>query len=496
MTNYNMDSLKEFIYFDPVTKEKIADPEVRLSFDKNGRPVWRNKKGRIIKNPNLWVGAETRGEQSNLSKLPASNALSPNQVLTSSQINELEKAIKGKEASVAAERASQNKKAVIKNLADSGVLRNEVIKAVVNTEDLPILAKDFRRISKGINKVLKIAIKDKLLAKGFSADEGTPTENGVATTKTAESIAKELVDRYLVLTKVQSGRKDFTYTLLPVSTSVSESVAANGYPLREDSKETDSAAVPEATAAPVMDPAVPNQTVSVQPSPDQTVSTSTGQVEEHPTGEGIITIDNKTLAELTEELAVTIEPLLSEVNEAITSSAKVVKYHCSITGSTDSGQAGESSQEVEQQNESKDSHIFRRLLEEGTSSGDSISQDDTSTEEATPLDRGADEGKESAAKTNSGKVLTLDAVKAIVDGLNKKGATFDTLHATYKLSYSAENVDDKNNSFDILVTSSSTTPKEDFWSFFRKGAGKLLKATGATLSKAADVLASDGRMTF
>lgn len=467
MTNYSMESLKEFIYFDPTTKEKIADPEVKLSFDKSGRPVWRDRKGRIAKNPKLWVGAETKGEQSSLSGLPVSNTLSPNQVLTSSQINELEKAIKDKEINAAAERASQNKKAIIRNLTDSGVLRDEVTKAVVNTEDLPILAKDFPKIRKAINKVIKIAIRHNLLAKGFSAAEGTPAESGAATIKTAESIAKELLDRYLVLTKVQSGRKDYTYTLLSAPVGTSESAT-------------------ETTPVVATDPAASSQVVP----------NSTDQTGKQSTEGATITIDNKTLAELTEDLAVAIKPLLTEANEAIISSAKTVKYHCSIVGSTDSSQTDETSQEAERQNESKDRRILRRLLEEDTSSSDSVSQDVTSTEEATPLDRSTDEGEESAAKTNSGKVLTLDAVKAIVDGLNKKGATFDTLHATYKLSYSAENVDDKNNSFDILVTSSSTTPKEDFWSFFRKGAGKLLKATGATLSKAADVLASDGRMTF
>lgn len=457
MTNYSMESLKEFIYFDPTTKEKIADPEVKLSFDKSGRPVWRDRKGRIAKNPKLWVGAETKGEQSSLSGLPVSNALSPNQVLTSSQINELEKAIKDKEINAAAERASQNKKAIIKNLTDSGVLQDEVAKTVVNTENLPILAKDFPKIRKAINKVIKIAIRHNLLAKGFSAAEGTPAENSAATIKTAESIAKELLDRYLVLTKVQSGRKDYTYTLLSAPVSTPESAT-------------------ETTPVVATDPTASSQVVP----------NSTDQTGKQSTEGATITIDNKTLAELTEDLAVAIKPLLTEANEAIISSAKTVKYHCSIVGSTDSSQTDETSQEAERQNESKDRRILRRLLEEDTSSGDSVSQDDTL----------ADEVEESAAKTNSGKVLTLDAVKAIVDGLNKKGATFDTLHATYKLSYSAENVDDKNNSFDILVTSSSTTPKEDFWSFFRKEAGKFLKATGANLPKVADVLASDGRMTF
>ena len=428
-----MESLKEFKYFDPATKEQIVAPEVKLSFDKNGRPVWRNKKGQVAKNPNFWVGAETKGEQDNLSKLPTSNALSPNQVLTSGQVANLEKATKDKEASAAAERASQNKKAIIKNLTDSGVLQNEVTKAVVNTEELPILAKDFHRISKGINKILKSAIKTKLLTKGFSADEGIPVENGAAANKTAGSIAKELLDRYLVLTKVQSGRKDFTYTLLPVSTNVSESVVTNGYPLREASEGVDSATTPEATTAPAMDPAVSNQTSSMQTSLDRTVSTSTGQAEEQSTGEGTITIDNKALAELTEELAVIIEPLLTETNEAITSSAKTVKYHCSITGSADSGQADEPSQEAEQQNESKDSRVYRRLLEEDKPSEVSVPQEPTpatsdsqdgntsqnnAVEEDVSQEGTTNEEEKATAKADPGVTFTLDAVKAIIEFVN------------------------------------------------------------------------------
>ena len=103
-----MESLKEFVYFDPTTKEKIVDPDVTLSFGASRRPVWRNKKGQIAENPNYWVGAETKGEQVNLSKISNSKALSPDQVLTAGQINNLEKAIKDKETVATAEIASQN----------------------------------------------------------------------------------------------------------------------------------------------------------------------------------------------------------------------------------------------------------------------------------------------------------------------------------------------------------------------------------------------------
>ena len=456
-----MESLKEFVYFDPATKEKIVDPDVTLSFGTSRRPVWRNKKGQIAENPNYWVGAETKGEQVNLSKISNSKALSPDQVLTAGQINNLEKAIKDKEAGVTAEIASQNKKAIIKNLTDSGVLQDEVMKAIVNTENLPILTKDFPRISKGINKVIRTAIKDKILAKGFSADNGTSTENGAATTKTAESIAKELINRYLVLTKVQSGRKDYTYTLLSVPSSMSESIT-----------EADPTAAPDSVASATTPDPTSGQPTSVQPPSNQVVSNSTDQTGKQSTEGATITIDNKTLAELTEDLAVVIEPLLTETNEAITSSAKIVKYHCSITGSTDD----ETLQEAEKQNGSNDSRIFRRLLEEDTAPDNSASQDNASTEEAVPSEVVTDEGKEPTTKANLGKALTLNAVKVVVDGLNKKGNTFDTPHTTYKLSYSASNVDTKNNSFDIFVTSSSTTPKEGFWKTFGKELKSELKS--------------------
>ena len=87
-------------------------------------------------------------------------------------------------------------------------------------------------------------------------------------------------------------------------------------------------------------------------------------------------------------------------------------------------------------------------------------------------------------------------LKTIIDKLNQKGNPFETNAAVYNLAYKIDNISPEDRSFDIIVTSKSTTPKEGFWSSFKKKAGKFLKTAGSTLSKAAGVLASDGKMTF
>lgn len=167
-----MKSLKEFKYFDPKTKAPIPDPDVKLSFDKNGRPTWRNRKGQTARNPNWWVAAETKGEQNSLSNLPDSKQLSLNQVLTAAQVSSLEKAAREKAAAEAAaaekksakatakkeeedekrkdaearKKTTQDIEAVVKNLSDSGTLQSETTKAVINADNIPIFAKDFKRI--------------------------------------------------------------------------------------------------------------------------------------------------------------------------------------------------------------------------------------------------------------------------------------------------------------------------------------------------------------
>ena len=54
----------------------------------------------------------------------------------------------------------------------------------------------------------------------------------------------------------------------------------------------------------------------------------------------------------------------------------------------------------------------------------------------------------------------------------------------YTLSYTLEDVDNDSLSFDILVESKKTTPKEGFWEAFGKALKAHLKKAGAQIADA------------
>lgn len=499
-----MESLKEFKYFNPNTKAPIPDPDVKLSFDKNGRPAWRNRKGQTAGNPNWWVAAETKGEQNSLSNFSDSKQLSLNQVLTNAQASNLEKAAREKAAAEVAaaeknsaevtakkkeedkkqkdveskKRAARDIETVVKNLSDSGILQTEVTKAVVNSNDIPIFTEDFGRIRKAINTVLSKATKAKLFTHEYTADKGVVVENGEANAKPAQEIAKGLIERYLTSSKSQDGKTVFSYSILPVAVEVSESLVVEGTRLFEDAPASDQATTP------VEKPS--------QGTTDPTPKNKETPPAEQPSNSSTITLSESSKENLTNELAEAIEPLLSEISKTITSSAKMIKYHCSALATSD---------QVEQKTESKDRCVFQRLLEDGEVLGDPetqeadgasseeevVSSETTSqkgsTEESkkeTPA-KAAKEGPDKAASKEAVAFPSNDTLKTIVDGLNKVGKSFETSNATYNLSYSMDNIDPKDRSFDIIVTSTSTTPKDGFWKTFGADLKQYLKQAGADI---------------
>ena len=503
-----MESLKEFKYFNPNTKAPIPDPDVKLSFDKNGRPTWRNRRGQTAGNPNWWVAAETKGEQNSLSNFSDSKQLSLNQVLTNTQASNLEKAAREKAAAEVAaaeknsaevtarkkeedkkqkdveakKRAARDIETVVKNLSDSGTLQTEVTKAVVNSNDIPIFTEDFGRIRKAINTVLSKATKAKLFTHKYTADEGVAVENGEVNAKPTQEIAKGLIQRYLTSSKSQDGKTVFSYSILPVAAEVSESLAVEDTRLFEDAPASDQVTTPaEQPSQGTTDPAPKNK--EIPPA-------------EQPSNSNTITLSESSKENLTNELAEAIEPLLSEISKTITSSAKMIKYHCSALATSD--QEDNSSQTVEQKTESKDRCVFQRLLEDGEVSGDpetqeadgASSEEEVVSEEATSQKGSTEESKKEtpakAAKEGPDKAASKEAVafpsndtlKTIVDGLNKVGKSFETSNATYNLSYSMDNIDPKDKSFDIIVTSTSTTPKDGFWTWF----GGYLKKAGVQVA--------------
>ena len=541
-----MKSLKEFKYFDPKTRQPIADPNTKLTFDKNGIPTWRTKKGQLAKNPGLWVGAETKGEQVNLGKFSGSSKLSLDQVLTTAQVNALERAAKDKAAAAAkdkadaeakskaeaeakekeaartklkadaeakkkkeeeekakaAEKASQDVKVVVKNLSDSGTLQTEVTKAVVNSNDIPIFTEDFGKIRKAINTLLSKAIKSKLFTHEYTVGEGVAVENGEANAKPAREIAEELIKKYLTSSKNQDGKTIFSYSILPAATEVSESLAVKDARLFEDTPAPQASGKPETpageqSAAPAEQ--APKATPAPAPAeqPPQNAANPAPENKETPPAEqpsspNVIALSESSKENLTSELAEAIEPLLSEISKTITSSAKTVKYHCSTLATPD--QENNSSQAVEQKAESKDRRIFQRLLEEEEPSGEGEEVSEEATPQGVPAEEGkeeivteknkeeapAEDIKEGPSEVASKEAIAFpnnDTLKTLVDGLNKSGKSFETPNATYNLSYSIDSIDPKDKSFDVIVTSSSTTPKDGFWTWF----GNYLKKAGAQI---------------
>ena len=508
-----MESLKEFIYFNPATKEQIADPEVKLSFDKNGRPAWRNKKGQVAKNPNLWVGAETKGEQDNLSKLPASNALSPNQVLTPGQVTNLKKAMKDTEASAAAEKAFQDSQTIVKNLTDSGALQKEVTKAVVNTESIPIFPDDIPRISAAISKALKSATKSGLFSDEYLSNEGEIVNTGRAVSTTADTIVRTVLDSYLSLAKSSDGKDVLVYTLLPEEK-----------PLQESGKKKKRRLLHTREAANDLEREVTTDAPQANPSEGQTDS---------PSGDPVKIPVKEPLAQKTESIAIPsqrkkdletalnskVTEILSDVLETIKSTATSVRFHCTYAGKPlqtetekpkeesapqegteklegdDASQVEVASEEnkgsgkTEEALHSNDYYIFTRLVE---AEDDGKTGTDGNTESNKGLKTGEDPAKETDKEKEKPKeeqseapaFPTTEALKTFIEGLNRSGKSFETNLAVYTLSYTLEDMDTDSLSFNILVESKKATPKEGFWESLGKKLKAHLKKAGAQIADA------------
>ena len=482
-----MESLKEFKYFDPTTGEAINDPQVNLTFSSGGRAAWKDKNNVFAKNPEWWVVPETEGERERLSKAPLnSQVLSANQIPTSKKVAELLKATKDKETAAkakkaaeqkaedtkkAAEESAQRRQSIIDNLANSGTLQDEVLKKAINTSQIPIFNEDFARISKGINKVLSVAVESKLLTDTYTADGGTPTEEGVSNSAEVSDIVKEIVNNHLSVVEDATGKASFVYNVKPVDNMTERKHARDRRLVEEEAVNQTGA---EASGQPAAQP------------PESTSTT--------------VTLTSADMKLFKNDLAAAIEPILSETLKTIMDAAQSVRFHCSSIGApAQEDSTNEAEETAKPQQESKDMRVVKRLLEDDEGTSETTSAEGASTEKSTDTTDKKEDVEKPAVDADASKVPSFPdnkTLKTIVDKLNQKGNPFETNTAIYNLAYKIDNISPEDRSFDIIVTSKSTTPKEDFWSFFKKKAGKFLKAAGSTLSKAAGVLASDGKMTF
>lgn len=518
-----MDSLKEFRYFDPATGEPINNPQVSLVFDSSGKAAWKRGKGRFAKNPGWWIVPETEGEKEKLSAAPLNGqTLSADQIPTNKKAAELVRAAKSKEDAIkakkaaeqreadkqkVAEEAAQRRQSVISNLADSGALQNETLKKAVNASQIPIFNKDFARISKGINKVLATAIKTKFLTDTYTADKGTSIEKGVSNSAEVSDIVNEVINNHLSAVRDATGKVSFVYNLQPIS-NMTEKKHTRGIRLVEEETSDQTNGVtsgqPAQTTATAQPESQPPQKVDDQSNPQASEQPGNASTQTSGDTSASITLTSADMKLFKDELTAAIEPILSETLKTITDAAQSVRFHCTSIGApTQEAPTSETKEAAEVKQESKDMRVLRRLLEDDASSEDSSVEKDSSEESSTekPADvTDEKEGtKEAAADAEAPRVPPFPdnkTLKTIIDQLNEKGNPFETSRATYKLNYKIDNISPEDRSFDIIVTSESTTPKEGFWSSFGKEAGKFLKAAGGTLAKVADVAASDGRMTF
>ena len=522
-----MESLKEFKYFDPATGEAINDPQVNLTFSSGGRAAWKDKNNVFAKNPEWWVVPETEGERERLSKVPLnSQVLSANQIPTSKKVAELLKATKDKETAAkakkaaeqkaedikkAAEESAQRRQSIIDNLANSGTLQDEVLKKAINTSQIPIFNEDFARISKGINKVLSVAVESKLLTDTYTADGGTPTEKGVSNSAEVSDIVKEIVNNHLSVVEDATGKASFVYNVKPID-SMTERKHARDRRLVEEEAVNQTGV--ETSGQPVLQtaPQTPVQTNTAQPAaqPSQQANNQSNTQTSEQSGDApaqppeststTVTLTSADMKLFKNDLAAAIEPILSETLKTIMDAAQSVCFHCSSIGApAQEDSTNEAEETAKPQQESKDMRVFKRLLEDDEEASETAPAEEVSTEKSADTTDKKEDVEKPAVDADASKVPSFPdnkTLKTIIDKLNQKGNPFETNAAVYNLAYKIDNISPEDRSFDIIVTSKSTTPKEGFWSSFKKKAGKFLKTAGSTLSKAAGVLASDGKMTF
>ena len=511
-----MELLKEFKYYDSNTGKEIKNPDYTLAYDKNiDKFIWYNKGHQPINFIPKYKVSATEGSETerkllnrvyNDSKKPkgldkgqiatkkwldqkSHQAQQPQQTQEPQQSQQPQQQPQQSSAPTgnstekkddkSKEKSLQNADAIVKNLSDSGALQAEVTKALVNANDIPIFTDDFDRIGKAINKLLSKATKADLFTSDYTVDGGTPVEKGNTTTKTAKDIAKEIVEKYISTTRDPSGASLYTYKLLPTDENIAESNLNKQYSLREGSspaQATDSTSTGN--------PAQPSTQASENTSEDATKQASeqkTSQPDldasksEQTTETSSIVLRGSGIKDLSNRIVSAVEPLVKEVTDTITGSAKAVKYHCSTLAAP----TRTSEQATERKAEMNNSIVLRRLLEEEESKETTVTPSEESSKEA--VNSSEEKSPEKAAPSKAPTFPSTDTLKLIVDKLNRAGSPFETSNATYKLSYKMDNINPKDMSFDIIVTSASTTPKDGFWKTFGANLKQYLKQAGADI---------------
>ena len=536
VTKYNMESLKEFNYYD-VNGNQIKNPNHTLQYDKDlDKLIWVDAKNSPAAAPVQWrVAATNPTEQEYLNKeLERGTNIGENQIATPEWLAQKQEQAQQKQAAATPTQDASNgsqtpatidsnpvkseipsKKSdemlIVDNLVNSGTLQKEVTKAVVNAENIPILTGDIPEISAAISKALKAAKKSGLFSSEFLSGEGEVVNAGQARDTTADTIMSTVLNDYLTVSKSPKNKNLFTYTFLPEEEPLQEK---GGKSKKKKKKVTNTRqaspkpAITTSTAAPQTPPLV-NQP---KPSPEDLSTQKPNSV----------TLDERRKKELETVLKNKITEMLSDTLESFKSTATSVKFHCVGVSEPSQAEAKEPKetpnlqpeepaqetkepvQKTEEATHSNDYYIFTRLVEAEESEEAATTEDgkpdegavseDTSKEPVEKLakDTTKESKKSGEVEAEAPAFPTTEALKTLIEGLNKAGNSFETDLAVYTLNYTLEDVDTDSLSFDILVESKKTAPKEGFWEAFGKKLKVYLAKAGAQIAR--DLAGDRGHM--
>ena len=521
-----MESLKEFNYYD-VNGNQIKNPDHTLKYDKDlDKLIWFDAKNSPAATPVQWrVAATNPTEQEYLTKeLERGTNIGENQIATPEWLAQKQEQAQQKQAAATPTQdapddsqkpANTNpnpvkpeipsKKSdemlIVDNLVNSGTLQKEVTKAVVNAENIPILTGDIPEISAAISKALKAAKKSGLFSSEFLSGEGEVVNAGQARDTTADTIMNTVLNDYLSVSKSPKNKNLFTYTFLPEEEPLQEKGGKSKKKKKKVANTRQASpkpAITTSTAAPQTPPLVdqpkpPLEDLSVQ-KPNS------------------VTLDERRKKELETVLKNKITEMLSDTLESFKSTATSVRFRCVGVSEPSQAEAKEPKetpnlqpeepaqetkepvQKTEEATHSNDYYIFTRLVEAEESEEAATTEDSEPDKEAVSEDTGkepvekpakdtAEEDKKSDRVEEEAPAFpTTEALKTLIEGLNKAGNSFETDLAVYTLNYTLEDVDTDSLSFDILVESKKTTPKEGFWESFGKALKAHLKKAGAQIA--------------
>lgn len=527
-----MEILKEFKYYDPSTKEPVANPAAELSFRKNNKAAWSNH-GKFSSDPKYWVAPETKGEEASLKNFDQSR------VLSASQAGQLDRAAMNK--AKAEQKAADDKAKAEQKTADDKAKaeRRAQIDAEKSAEKLK---NDARAAAKSATTQ-----EQKDAAKAITAAETAAHEAevklqsdpnnpqliaGVKAAKDALTQAyinmKNLVPDIFHAEEISDKRKqelNEIITKVEASDTIYNAAAAKVSLDPPLDKKDDFPAIRKAIQK-ALDTAIESKAFTTRFKADEGSSFSDAKAQPLPGAEeilkdvlGNIFLENKIenadeKKYITDELSKNVNSLISEINKDLNDGSNAVKYHCDTIAppvnkanqvttpdKENSTEPGEKQEDfiAEESQLSRDLSLLKFLedddsdtpLSADTPAVESGEQEVSAGSDDAPAEAASDEVKEetgeNSAEEKDQKIkenpegVTLPSAKAlgkVIALLNKQGHEFKTKKAKHELEYRLENVNADDASFDIIVTRKSTEVGEGWMKDLRDKANKFMGKLG------------------